>query len=360
MRKNLNISLDHEPEELNEILIRKYGYSLFCFALVYANVFINETFLGKSFSISSKNKQRLIRYNQYFMNLKKTILRKLKDYLSFKYPFSNKQLSMFEKANFDPVCNLSEFFKFIDREVNENKWELSNLNLKLKRGIYMYPETKIAMIYSYIMNKKINIDRKLKRKLIEKMKNFLLPKLNIDYLDKKYNDFFFNISAKLEMNKFNPNWDDIFNLIDWFHYYTAYGYLLKKDKGNKIKERIRKYNEKYLEQTFGGLLTVDLLMFISQHFYEEMNINTPISWQFKDFYYENYIYPTFSIKFGEDFITIGKIKGNNLIYKKYIKSNSTFKKKSERKSITKKDKIPYEILFSTGEQFLFKHLKLQP
>jgi len=101
-------------------------------------------------------------------------------------------------------------------------------------------------------------------------------------------------------------------------------------------------------------------MFISQHFYEEMNINTPISWQFKDFYYENYIYPTFSIKFGEDFITIGKIKGNNLIYKKYIKSNSTFKKKSERKSITKKDKIPYEILFSTGEQFLFKHLKLQP
>ena len=148
-------------------------------------------------------------------------------------------------------------------------------------------------------------------------------------------------------------WDDIFDLMNWFNAQISYREQLHENEKKQIKDRIRKYGSKEI----AGLLLYDLQYFISQNYFEEVDIKEKITVKYNDSIVHQ-IMPVSSIEFNKNFIEIGEIEGRNLKYKKYTKSNSVFSLESERETQIKKDMIPYELIFPSGKKILLKHLKL--
>ena len=159
-------------------------------------------------------------------------------------------------------------------------------------------------------------------------------------------------------DKVSRNWNETFDLLNWFNKRTSYASLLTDDNKKQVKERIRKSNTKY----FAGLALIDLPLYISQSYFDGNNVINHVLVQVKknDFFdVDHEVYPVFLIEFKKDFIQIGEIRGNKLIYKKYTKSNSDFEKISYTESPIIKNEIHCKIVFPNGEQFLFKKLKFQ-
>lgn len=339
------------PQQLNDYLIKKYEYSLFCFFLSYTNIFIKRTFLKKSFFPDS---QTLQRPNEKLKNLKKRAQQVLKEYVSSKFHIGQDRIA--------PICDWDEFsgfIEFIDKEINFNKELLSSEFFGLhKGGLHMLPETKIALIFSLIMTKKIHVDISKKKKLIKKYKNTLtaFSKFESDIFFKKiFNDFHFDIFAKREMQKFKPDYDDIFNLWDWFHNQLSYLYPLNEESRELLRDRIRKIHERNnFDKILAGVSLVDLFQFIAQSYFEETNIQDPVV----TFAYGVPImkaFPTFHIEFGKDFIEIGEIVGDNLVYKKYpYPLNSKTEKILIRKTPIKEEIIPYKVVFPGGYEFSYR------
>jgi len=358
MEGSSKITTNLDPQLLNKLLIKEFGYSLFCFALVYANIFVNRTSLRK-FLICNPDKQKLKRFDDKLKNLKRKIKKTLQDYYSFK-----KKLNFVEPVllNDDSLSNdnsinkiitnyhLSEFFKDIDEKINEDGLLLTSPCFRVKRGLNIFNVTKIALIYSLFMQKEIEIDIKLNSEL-----NSGFPfKLNVKELDIKYQNFI-NVNLNTRTDKVSRNWDETFDLLNWFNKRTSYMNLLTDNNNKKqVKERIRKSNIKY----FTGLSLIDIPLYLSQSYFEENNVinHVMVQGEENDFFK---VYPVFLIEFKKDFIQIGEIRGDKLAYKKYTKSNSDFEKISDTESPIIKNEIHCKIVFPNGEQFLFKKLKFQ-
>jgi len=357
MEGSSKITPNLDPQLLNKLLIKEFGYSLFCFALVYANISVNRTSLRK-FLIYNLDRQKLKRFDDKLKNLKRKTKKTLQDYyffkkkLSYVEPVSLKDDSLSNDDSINkiiPHYHLSEFFKEIDKEINENDLLLTSPYFRVKRGLNIFNETKIALIYSLFMQKESEIDIKLNSEL-----DSGFPfKLNIKELDIKYQNFI-NVNLNTRTDKGNRNWDDTFDLLNWFNRRTSYANLLTDHNKKQVKERIRKSKIKY----FAGLALMDVPLYVSQSYFDENNVINPVLVQGKenDFFE---VYPVFLIEFKKDFIQIGEIRRDKLVYKKYTKSNSDFEKIPSTESPIIKNEIHCKIVFPNGEQFLFKKLKFQ-
>lgn len=83
MEGSSKITPNLDSQLLNKLLIKEFGYSLFCFALVYANIFVNRTSLRK-FLIYNLDRQKLKRFDDKLKNLKRKTKKTLQDYYFFK------------------------------------------------------------------------------------------------------------------------------------------------------------------------------------------------------------------------------------------------------------------------------------
>ena len=215
---------------------------------------------------------------------------------------------------------------------------LTSPYFRVKRGLNIFNETKIALIYSLFMQKESEIDIKLNSKL-----DSGFPfKLNIKELDIKYQNFI-NVNLNTRTDKVSRNWDDTFDLLNWSNKRTSYENLSTDDNKKQVKERIRKSKIKY----FARLALMDVPLYISQSYFDENNVINPVLVQGKenDFFE---IYPVFLIEFKKDFIQIGEIRRDKLVYKKYTKSNSDYEKILDTESPIKKE-IHCKIVFPNGE-----------
>jgi hypothetical protein len=216
----------------------------------------------------------------------------------------------------------------------------------------MWKETKIALILSLIMNKKIHIGKK-QIKILKKELTAIQEFETDPLLDKKFKDFLFEIFTKIETKRLKPNYKEIFELMDRFKNQTYYSFLLKEEVRERLRDRIRKiYESKSFPKNVGGLVLFDLFHFIAQSYFEDTNIQAPI-----EIFLNNILirkaFPTFFIEFGKDFIEIGEKVGNNLVYKKYF-LNSNRKQIRTKEVSTKNDVIPYKIVFPNAEIFTYK------
>jgi len=346
MEGSSKITPNLDSQLLNKLLIKEFGYSLFCFALVYANIFVNRTSLRK-FLIYNLDRQKLKRFDDKLKNLKRKTKKTLQDYyffkkkLSYVEPVSLKDDSLSNDDSINKIIShyhLSEFFKEIDKEINGNDLLLTSPYFRVKRGLNIFNETKIALIYSLFMQKESEIDIKLNSKL-----DSGFPfKLNIKELDIKYQNFI-NVNLNTRTDKVSRNWDDTFDLLNWSNKRTSYENLSTDDNKKQVKERIRKSKIKY----FARLALMDVPLYISQSYFDENNVINPVLVQGKenDFFE---IYPVFLIEFKKDFIQIGEIRRDKLVYKKYTKSNSDYEKILDTESPIKKE-IHCKIVFPNGE-----------
>ncbi len=349
----INVEQLKDIQSFDRDLREKYKHSLFCFARAFANIYINNTFLKKS--LNEYDRLKLKRFNNRLVNLRNRISHTLDDYYIFKNPPESEALAILSRIKevWKDYFHYNEFLKRLDEEIEENEYLLSDPYYRTKRGIELFEVTKVALIFSSIIRGKSEIDTKSENKQNNENKYSFLQQTNynIDEVKKRFVKFASDIRENI--GKKDPNWDCIFTLMNWFYKNTPYRNILQKEEKTNIKDRIRKYTISNLAR----LLIFDFQYFISQKYFEEVSVESPIIIRsYENIYLE--IYPAFSIEFHKDFIEIGEIEKKNLIYKRYSRSNSHFRFENKRTLPIETNEIPCEIIFPNRNKVQLMYFKV--
>ncbi|MFC2167782.1 hypothetical protein ACFLRW_02270 [Acidobacteriota bacterium] len=342
-----------DTQNFDSYLRKKYKHSLFCFALAFANIYINNTSLKKT--LNEYDRLEFRRFNDRLVNLRNKISQTLDDYYIFKNPPESEEYAILFKLKeiWKDYFRYHEFLTRLDEEIKANELLLSDPLYRNKRGIEIYEDTKVALIFSSIMRGKSEIYAKSDNKNIGENKYTFLQhtNYNIDDVKKRFVEFTSNITENIVQK--DPNWDYIFKLMNWFYKNTSIRSILQKREGTSIKDRIRKYTSTYLV----NLLMFDFQYFISQNYFENVSAKNHIIVRWKNDIVHT-IYPVFSIEFNKDFIEIGEIAEKKITYKKYMKSNSEFNLESSRPASIEKNEIPQELIFPNDQRITLGNFKL--